>query len=235
MLRSQRLLILLDFLRHRRHPITAETLAQRLSVSVRTIYRDIAELCAQGADIRGEAGLGFVLHADFGLPPLMFDEPEIEALVFGMRWVAAHGDEGLAENARSVLAKIHAALPERLSSCIDTQVLYPQPTASVPFTEQECGTLSLIRTALRGGLTVSFDYTDADGRHSRRSVCPLAVGYFPDARLLAAWCGLRRDFRHFRTNRIANAVVGEVFPTPRMVLLREWQRCEHLDLSAFEI
>ena len=132
--RSQRLLTLLDLLRRRHGPVTAETLAQQLSVSTRTVYRDIAQLCAQGADIRGEAGLGFVLHTDLGLPPLMFDKPEIEALVFGMRWVAANGDDGLAADAKSVLAKIDAVLPGHLREHLNTQALYPRPCQTRPFT-----------------------------------------------------------------------------------------------------
>ena len=145
--RSRRLLTLLDLLRRRHGPVTAETLAQQLSVSTRTVYRDIAQLCAQGADIRGEAGLGFVLHTDLGLPPLMFDKPEIEALVFGMRWVAANGDDGLAADAKSVLAKIDAVLPGHLREHLNTQALYPRPCQTRPFTPQE--TLSAIRTAAR--------------------------------------------------------------------------------------
>lgn len=233
--RSQRLLTLLDLLRRRHGPVTAETLAQQLSVSTRTVYRDIAQLCAQGADIRGEAGLGFVLHTDLGLPPLMFDKPEIEALVFGMRWVAANGDDGLAADAKSVLAKIDAVLPGHLKEHLNTQALYPRPCQTRPFTPQESETLSAIRTALRGNRVLSFDYTDAQGRPTRRSVRPLAVGYFPDACLLAAWCEKRRDFRHFRTDRMSNLNISDTFPVPRMVLLREWQRQEDLDLSVFEI
>jgi len=179
--RSQRLLSLLDLLRRRHGPVTAETLAQQLSVSTRTVYRDIAQLCAQGADIRGEAGLGFVLHTDLGLPPLMFDKPEIEALVFGMRWVAANGDDGLAADAKSVLAKIDAVLPGHLKEHLNTQALYPRPCQTRPFTPQESETLSAIRTALRGNRVLSFDYTDAQGRPTRRSVRPLAGGGFSPA------------------------------------------------------
>ena len=70
MSKTRRLLALLDLLRRQRRPLAAETLAARLGVSTRTVYRDIADLAAQGADIRGEAGVGFVLKHDFGLPPL---------------------------------------------------------------------------------------------------------------------------------------------------------------------
>ncbi len=111
MSKTRRLLALLDLLRRQRCPLAAETLAARLGVSTRTVYRDIADLAAQGADIRGEAGVGFVLKHDFGLPPLMFTETEIEALVFGMRWAAARADDETAQNARAVLAKIRSAPP----------------------------------------------------------------------------------------------------------------------------
>ncbi|ASP17814.1 HTH domain protein [Neisseria sp. oral taxon 020 str. F0370] len=232
--KSQRLLALLDLLRRRRHPVTAETLAGRLNVSARTVYRDIADLCTQGADIRGEAGLGFVLRGDFGLPPLMFDEAEIEALVFGMRWAAANADGEMAQHARSSLAKIHAALPPKLRERIDSQSLYPLSRIQTA-SPVESETLALIRAAMRGNLALSFDYTDAAKNATRRTVWPLAVGYFDDARVLAAWCEMRQDFRHFRTDRIARPATGSAFPAERMVLLRQWLKREGLDLSAFEI
>jgi len=62
MARTDRLLQLLQQLRQHRRPVSAETLAGRLGVSVRTIYRDIRTLAAQGAVIDGEAGVGFVLR-----------------------------------------------------------------------------------------------------------------------------------------------------------------------------
>ena len=88
MSRAARLLDLIQALRRRRRPATADALAAELGVSERTIYRDIATLCGQGAPIEGKAGLGYVLRPGFLLPPLMFDDDEIEALVLGLRWVA---------------------------------------------------------------------------------------------------------------------------------------------------
>lgn len=233
MSKTRRLLALLDLLRRQRCPLAAETLAARLGVSTRTVYRDIADLAAQGADIRGEAGVGFVLKHDFGLPPLMFTEAEIEALVFGMRWAAARADDETAQNARAVLAKIRAVLPEKLRESANAQSFYPLAAHVCPAAEQPA--LQQIRTAMRGNRTLVFDYTDAQNRRSSRQVCPLAVGWFDDARVLAAWCTLRGDFRHFRAERMENITVGEAFSTPRTVLLRQWQRREEIDLSAFEI
>ena len=115
MSRTERLLALMQQLRTTRQPRQAHELAQALGVSLRTLYRDIDLLRAQGADIRGEAGVGYVLKKGAPtLPPLMFAEGEIEALVLGLRWVVQQPDPALATSARSVLAKVEAVLPARL-------------------------------------------------------------------------------------------------------------------------
>jgi len=106
MSRSERLLQLMQMLRRYRYPVTAMTLSQELGISVRSVYRDIASLQAQGANIAGEAGIGYVLQDGFTLPPLMFSAEEIEAIVLGSRWVVERGDEKLAEAARDAFARI---------------------------------------------------------------------------------------------------------------------------------
>ena len=111
--RSERLLTLIQALRRHRRPVTAQQLATELSVSVRTIYRDIEALVAQGAPIAGEAGIGFVMRPGFLLPPLMFRDEEIEALILGSR-VAQLPDASLARAAADAVAKIVAVLPDRL-------------------------------------------------------------------------------------------------------------------------
>ncbi|CPR19793.1 Transcriptional regulator, DeoR family [Brenneria goodwinii] len=78
MSRAQRLLDLIQILRNHRFPVTGANLAAELGISLRTLYRDIGTLQAQGADIEGEPGLGYVLRPGFMLPPLMFSEEEIE-------------------------------------------------------------------------------------------------------------------------------------------------------------
>ena len=85
MARTSRLLSLLQILRGKRRPVTAAALAQELAVSERTLYRDIAELVAQGAPIQGEAGIGYILRPGLFLPPLMLSEDETEAIVLGLR------------------------------------------------------------------------------------------------------------------------------------------------------
>ncbi|WP_224761330.1 helix-turn-helix transcriptional regulator [Brevundimonas aurantiaca] len=92
MSRSERLLDLLNALRRRRRPVSGRALAEEMGVSLRTLYRDIASLQAQGATIEGEPGVGYVLKPGYLLPPLMFTPEEVEALVLGSRWVADRAD-----------------------------------------------------------------------------------------------------------------------------------------------
>jgi len=112
--RAQRLLELMELLRSYRHPVAGDDLANKLGISLRTLYRDIRVLQEQGANIEGEAGLGYVLKPGFTLPPLMFTEDEIEALVLGSRWVAKRGDVRLSHSALSARDKIAAVLPSEL-------------------------------------------------------------------------------------------------------------------------
>src|SRR6266705_5570418 len=119
MSRSQRLLDLIQVLRRHRRPVTGSVLAEATGVSLRTLYRDIETLKAQGAHIDGEAGIGYVLRPGFMLPPLMFSEEEIEALVLGSRWVSDRADTPLGDAARNALAKIAAVLPDDLKVSLD--------------------------------------------------------------------------------------------------------------------
>src|SRR6478609_6850784 len=123
MSRASRLLELMELLRQRRTPIPAAELAERLDVSVRTLYRDIATLQEQGADIQGEPGIGYVLRPGFTLPPLMFTADEIEALVLGSRWVEVRGDARLGAAASNAVAKIRAVLPAELRDSVDAATL----------------------------------------------------------------------------------------------------------------
>src|SRR6516162_4539345 len=127
MSRAERLLDLIQILRRDRRPVSGRALADTAGVSLRTLYRDIRTLQAQGAAIDGEPGVGYILRPGFMLPPLMFKEEEIEALVLGSRWVAERGDAKLAEAARDALAKIAAVLPQDLRDELDASTLLIGP------------------------------------------------------------------------------------------------------------
>lgn len=226
MSRSARLLGLLQALRRRRRPVTASSLAAELGVSERTVYRDIATLVGQGAAIDGEAGLGYVLRPGFLLPPLMFGDDEIEALVLGLRWVADRGDGDLGAAAADALAKISAVLPADLRDRTEDMGLVVGPGAAVAAGAAD---LASLRRAIRAERKLRITYADATGRHSARTIWPFALAFFDRVRVVAAWCETRRDFRHFRTDRIAAAeVMGERYPRRRRALISEWRKRESI-------
>lgn len=219
--KTTRLFSLMDALRRRRLPVTAATLADELSVSVRTIYRDVQALIALGATIDGEAGMGYVLRTGFFLPPLMFDDAELEALVLGASWVAGQGDEELVRAARNVLAKVATASPHDLRDRIGDIGLWASPV------EEDPGTAFLprVREAIRREQLLHLHYRRADGEASERRVWPIMLAFFERVRMLVAWCELRQGFRHFRLDRISDlAVPGDHYPRRRSVLVREWRR-----------
>ena len=224
MSRSERLLQLLQVLRRHRHPVSGQALAQETGISIRTLYRDIASLQAQGAAITGEAGVGYVMQPGFMLPPLMFGPDELDALVLGMRFVAQHGDTTLAQGATNALAKLTAVLPAELRREVDASALLigagpPAPAHVVD--------VDLLRAAIRRERKLHIDYRDPAGTLSQRVVWPYALVYFDLVRVLMCWCELRGAFRNFRTDRIVAAeTLLERYPQHRQALLKEWRRIE---------
>jgi predicted DNA-binding transcriptional regulator YafY len=140
-----------------------------------TLYRDVATLQAQGADIEGEPGVGYVLRPGFILPPLMFSEDEIEALVLGSRWVADRGDDLLGSAARNAIAKIAAVLPSELRESLDAANLLPGPGKRVV---ADAVDLAVVRKAIRAERKLSIRYRDAGGAATQRLIWPFALGFF---------------------------------------------------------
>lgn len=219
--RAARLLTLLDELRRRRKPVCGARLAELLGVSLRTLYRDIETLRGQGADIEGDPGVGYTLRPGFLLPPMMFSAEELEAMVLGTRWVAAHTDPELAMAAGQALDRIVSVLPDMLRLQVETSGLFApewRPSAMEAWTPE-------LRRAIRDEHAVRLRYADAQGRATERVIWPFAMAFLADMRLIAAWCELRRDFRHFRADRVLHLEdSGERYPDRRHRLLREWRR-----------
>ncbi len=211
-------------LRRHRYPISGATLAAEFSISLRTLYRDIASLQAQGARIDGEPGIGYVLRPGFMLPPLMFSEDEIEALVLGSRWVADRADAQLSEAARNVIAKIAAILPADLRLGLETSVLLVGPEEPIATGDKE---LAQIRLAIRSERKLEIHYRDLKEKKSTRTILPFAVGFFERVRVVVGWCELRQEFRHFRIDRIIELTLSEQrHPRRRHAMFKAWREVE---------
>lgn len=227
MSRTQRLFDLIQILRRYRYPVSGKQLAEGLGVSLRTLYRDIATLQAQGASIEGEPGVGYVLRPGFMLPPLMFSEEEIEALVLGSRWVARRTDKKLGLAATNVLAKIAAVLPEDLRHQLEFSGLLIGPPKTL--VERDDEKEATVRHAIRKEYKLQMTYTDVKGYDSERVIWPLALGFFEEVHVVVAWCELRADFRHFRTDRMVTLVPLETrYPKRRQTLLKKWREVHNI-------
>lgn len=231
MRRADRLFAIIQLMR-RKPTLRARDLAEALEVSERTVYRDIRDLMSSGVPIEGEAGVGYVLRAGFDLPPLMFNEAEIEALVLGARIVESWADAELAVAATDVIAKIEAVIPEGLRGYMaNTALLAP----SVHHMEPIAFDIAEMRRAIRSQLKVHFCYADVLRQRSERTVRPLSLAYFGPVWLLAAWCELRDDFRTFRLDRMRDfAVLEERFRSERGKTLHDFlKRPQTWTRSAF--
>lgn len=201
MQKAERLFQLMTLLRSRRQAITADALAQIMNVTARTIYRDMQTLTLSGVPIEGEAGVGYRLKPGFNIPPLMFDEQELDALLLGIRMVQAWSDEDLSAAADSVLHKIRAVLPDRVHHQHTQQedwILVP----NLDVDRQLAAYSNQIRRAIKQRLILDINYQKENGEKSSRSLWPLGLFYWGRSWTLVAWCEARDDYRMFRLDRI---------------------------------
>jgi predicted DNA-binding transcriptional regulator YafY len=220
MRRADRLFRIIQVLRRRRRPATAAEIAEELETSVRTIYRDIAQLMADRVPIRGEAGIGYVLDGGFDMPPLMLTPDEIEAAMLGAQWVSGRGDAALARAASDLIAKIGQVIPEHLRPLVMEPALSAPPRLQ---TSADTIDMARLRSAIRAQGKVGLFYRDEAGAQTERVIWPIAVAYFDAVRVIVAWCELRKGFRHFRTDRITRYEFLEArYPIPRAKLRAQW-------------
>ena len=227
MSRTERLFDLIQLLRQHRYPVSGQKLADELGVSLRTIYRDIATLQGQGATIDGEPGMGYVLRPGFMLPPLMFSEEEIEALVLGSRWVAKRADNKLKHAATNILTKISAVLPDDLKQQLEFSGLLIGPAKNTAHNDDQIE--EDIRLAIRREFKIQISYRDVNQNISKRIIWPIAIGFFEEIHIVVAWCELREDFRHFRVDRIqSHNNLDSRYAKRRQVLLKQWRQINNI-------
>lgn len=221
MSRTSRLFELIGVLRARRLPVTALELSAELGVSPRSIYRDIETLRALGAPVKGQAGVGYRLGAGFFLPQLAFTQEELDVLALGLGWVRQRGDPDLVRSGESALAKIDAA---RGSGAMPDGASPALLAAASLSRRADAEQVAVLRHAIRRQRKVAIAYRDAEGKPTERVIWPIAIVYFDEVRVLAAWCERRSAFRHFRVDRVeVRAVLEERYPGRRHALFTRWR------------
>ena len=219
MRRTDRLFELIQILRDGRLH-TARAMAERLEVSTRTLWRDMATLIASGLPVEGERGVGYILREPVTLPPLTLTPDEVEALTLGLQLVTRGADPSLTRAAESLLGKVTAVLPARLLDGIG------QDTWVFPGAEALAAARHLpsLRQAIRLRNRVVIDYIDASGRITERPVRPLLLEFWGRVWTLASWCETRSALRSFRVDRIgALRTTGETFPDDPGTTLADWR------------
>ena len=206
MRRADRLFHIVQLIRGRRLT-TAAFLAQRLEVSERTVYRDVADLQHQGVPIEGEAGVGYRLGAGFELPPLMFSQDEAKSLVAAVRLAQAWLDPALAAEAETALGKIMSVLPVSVRAAAESLALYAPVGSLGAEAKQTLQTLQTAREAVNARRKILLSYQDGSGSTSQRVVRPLGRFFWGQVWTLGAWCEMRQDFRSFRIDRMASLTV----------------------------
>jgi len=223
-MRTIRLFAILDELRSRRLPVSAEVLADALEVSVRTIYRDMATLQSMGAPVRGEGGSGYQITGGTFLPPLHFAPDELDSIIIGMRMIQSRADSKLVDAASRALNKIGAALPDHQDHLFLNSPLLVHSSA-LDEHEIKKGTLSELCEVIRDKIRVKIKYEDLKGRRTNRFVRPLGVTCFDSVWLLTTWCESKQNFRNFRVDRVRSVErTDEIFKDKRGESFKDYIR-----------
>ncbi|MEM7067726.1 MAG: YafY family protein [Pseudomonadota bacterium] len=197
MQRTDRLFEIITLLRAATKPVTAQIIAERLEVTPRTVYRHMATLQSMRVPIEGEAGVGYIIRPGYDLPPLNFDTEEREAILVGLSMLSRTGDKKLQAAAQRVSEKINteARLPEALK------------VSDWGIEDSDAHLFENARKAVRNSLKLKITYNSLDGANSTRTILPLFLTYHVEVAVIAAWCELRKDFRHFRIDLISDYVL----------------------------
>ena len=225
MRKSTRLFELIQILRAQKNPITADHLAEQLGVSARTIYRDIAALQAMRTPIEGEAGIGYMMRRGYDLPPLNFDTEETEALRVGLALLVRTGDSALVAAAARIVQKIDALnTPENWLKVSVTGAPLDDP-------DKGCVPKALLRQAIRDENKLHITYRDAEEHETERMILPIALVYYQDCAVSAAWCEVRGAFRYFRTDRFwACCLSPDSFAGQGTMLRKLWEETDNSEI-----
>lgn len=201
--------------------ITANQLAERHNVSVRTIYRDIRTLEKSGIPIITEEGRGYSIMEGYHLPPVLFTEDEANALITIEQLAVKNKDASFVKNISSAIEKIKAIL--RYSQKGNADLLSNRIYFSGNNNEEKTSeNLMQIQSAITQHKILSMEYLSAENKRTKRNIEPFAIYSIHGDFLLIAFCRLRNSFRHFRLDYIEKLVTQDEKFNPRNMTIKEY-------------
>lgn len=198
--RIDRLFGILTLLQSRKY-ITAEKIAERFDMSIRTVYRDIKALCEQGIPVSFEQNKGYFLVQGYFLPPVSFNMEEANALLLVESLVNGFADNSIRLHYSSALTKVKAVLKTNQKEKLESmnQHIKLQVPEQLTFNYKY---LSLIQNAISERQIIELDYKNAKEEVSKRQVEPIGLIFYAFSWHLIAWCHLRNQYRDFNLTRI---------------------------------
>jgi len=206
--------------------ITAQEIAERFDISVRTVYRDIRALEEGGVPIGAEAGYGYYLLEGYHLPPVMFTREEAISLLIAEKFILKIADKQSQGHFSSALSKIKAVLDTQKKEEMQnvSEQIAVDPFGSL-FRDQSGNILlARIQQALPGRNVIKMNYwTNYKGEFNERIVEPIGICFYGSQWHLIAWCRLRKDYRDFRVDRIEKLdVLDETFDRAKLMSLQKY-------------
>lgn len=185
--------------------VAAKDIADRFNISLRTVYRDIRTLEQAGVPIVSEAGIGYSIMAGYRLPPVSFSREEALALMTAEKFVSKLTDVHTQKAYESALYKIKAVLnneDKELLTTVDDRIAFLE-NRYLPKDRNSRLNIPEILNAITGKNVLEMIYEqDPDKEPTQRKVEPIGIFSQGEKWYLVAYCRLRKDYRHFRIDRI---------------------------------
>lgn len=191
--------------------VTAQEMADRFNISLRTVYRDVKALDESGVPVIGEAGSGYTIMEGYRLPPVMFTQEEASALLLGAKLAEQFTDGSTNRHFNAALFKIKAVLRSPDKEYVDSLTEHIEIISRYsPDSESPQQFLSVLQQAVVRKNVVQLHYrSNLKEEVTRRKVEPIGLLHYGSAWHLIGWCQLRNDYRDFRLSRMLGITLDE--------------------------
>lgn len=192
--------------------VTAQSLADRFEVSLRTIYRDIRTLENAGVPIGAEAGVGYYIEKSYQLPPIMFEQEEAVSLVVGEKFVQQHADTQTATHYINAVHKVKSVLKSADKEYLDNLSEHIEVSPEMPVRRNSVQENWLLESqrGIAQSRVLALSYRSSYKReHTQRKIEPIGLYHYGGRWHLIAWCQLREAYRDFRLDRILNLEITD--------------------------